>query len=198
MDHAIYSAYEFKNLLDRYWRGSLVRSVCLFCLIFIKRKLSFNSTISVRSVLIGFKCCNQGHFPPSEGHELWTFLANSWVSQLRVHRLHYENFSPVENGSFEMIFNVWYLIEPDLMSFRVNIAGWFVNWNKTDLSAYHRMRICAIFDANDGCLDGVQSYKKYICYFKSVLYTIIYDVFYFNRQDSWSSGFHHREVTIKN
>lgn len=97
-----------------------------------------------------------------------------------------------------MIFNVWYLIEPDFMSFRLNIAGWFVNWSKTDLSAYHRMGICAIFDANDGCLNGVQSYKKYICYIKSVLYTIIYYVFYFNRQDSWYSGFHHREVTIKN
>ena len=67
MGHAIYSAYEFKNSLDRYWRGSLVRSVCLFRLIFIKRKLSFNSTISVRSVLIGFKCCNQGHFLQARG-----------------------------------------------------------------------------------------------------------------------------------
>lgn len=57
------------------------------------------------------------------------------------------------------------------------------------------MGICAIFDANDGCLNGVQSYKKYICYIKSVLYTIIYDVFYFNRQDSWyHGGFHYKKL----
>ena len=69
MDHAIHSAYELKTSLDRYWRGSLVRSVCLFCLIVTKKK-SFNSTISLIGVLIGFKCYNQGHFPPSEGHDL--------------------------------------------------------------------------------------------------------------------------------
>ena len=57
MDHAINSAYELKTSLDSYWRGSLVRSVCLFCLIVTKKKI-FNSTISLISVLIGFKCCN--------------------------------------------------------------------------------------------------------------------------------------------